>query len=150
MSIQIRAEDHYAGFWERFSAMFIDSIILTIGGYLIGVIFGLLLVGLGVDLGTIQTNAEGFGSILGIVEGWLYYTLLESSTKQATLGKMIMGIFVTDLNGNRISFGRANGRYWGKCVSFITLYIGFIMAGFTQKKQALHDIMAGTLLIKKD
>ena len=80
---------------------------------------------------------------------WLYFTLLESSLKQATLGKLALGIIVTDLNIKRISFGIANGRYWGKIVSAIILLIGFIMAGLTKKKQALHDIMAGTLVVKK-
>ena len=61
---------------------------------------------------------------------------------------MALGIIVTDLDGNQISFGRANGRYWSKIVSSITLLIGYIMAGFTEKKQALHDIIAGTLVLK--
>ncbi|PIU61543.1 MAG: hypothetical protein COS84_11160 [Armatimonadetes bacterium CG07_land_8_20_14_0_80_40_9] len=56
---------------------------------------------------------------------------------------------VTDLNGNRVSFGRANGRYWSKIVSGIILAIGFVMAGFTERKQALHDIIAGCLVLKK-
>ena len=79
---------------------------------------------------------------------WLYFALLESSAKQGTLGKMALGIRVTDLDGNRISFGRATGRYFAKFISAIILYIGFIMAAFTAKKQALHDIIASTLVIK--
>ena len=62
---------------------------------------------------------------------------------------MALGIIVTDLNGNPISFGKANGRYWGKIISTLILLIGYIMAAFTEKKQALHDMMAGTLVIKK-
>ncbi len=143
----------YAGFWRRFVATLIDGIILTIGGAVIGAIIGgiigFVLGALETDMDTIQVVAGVTGYIIGTVLNWLYFTLLESSSKQATLGKMAIGIIVTDLNGSRISFGKANGRYWGKIVSTIILLIGFIMAGFTQKKQALHDIMARTLVVKK-
>ena len=80
---------------------------------------------------------------------WLYFAFLESSPTQATLGKMIVGIVVTDLNGNRVSFSTASGRYWSKIASGATLLFGFLMTGFTRKKQALHDIMAGCLVLKK-
>ncbi|NES73302.1 MAG: serine/threonine protein kinase, partial [Okeania sp. SIO2D1] len=80
---------------------------------------------------------------------WFYVTRLESLPIKATFGKRIMGIIVTDLNGNPISFARANGRYFAKTISLITLLIGFIMAAFTEKKQALHDKIAGTLVVKK-
>lgn len=144
---------NYAGFWRRFVAMFLDRIILTIGGLIIGVILGVM-IGLfggamGIDITTIQAIGWVVGCIIDLVLNWLYFTLFESSSKQATLGKMALGIVVTDLNGNRISFGRANGRYWGKIVSTIILFIGFIMVAFTQKKQGLHDIMARTLVVKK-
>ena len=72
---------------------------------------------------------------------------MESSSKQATLGKLALGIVVTDLNGNRISFGRATGRYFGKIVSGMIFAIGYIMAGITERKQALHDIMASCLVV---
>ncbi len=74
---------------------------------------------------------------------------MESSSQQATLGKIALGIMVTDLSGNRISFARASGRHFTKILSGIILYIGFIMAGFTEKKQALHDIIADCLVVKK-
>ncbi|MEB3339827.1 RDD family protein [Okeania sp.] len=83
------------------------------------------------------------------VLNWFYFTRRESSPAKATIGKKIMGIVVTDLNGNLISFGRANTRYFAKTISLITLLIGFIMAAFTKKKQALHDKIAGTLVVKK-
>ena len=142
----------YAGFWRRVVAMLIDTIILTIGGFILGAILGVMI---GVSLITngmtampkIFTGVAGF--IIGITLNWLYFTLLESSFKQATLGKMALGIIVTDINGNRISLRRANGRYWGKWLSGMTIGVGYIMAGFTQKKQALHDIIAETLVVKK-
>jgi uncharacterized RDD family membrane protein YckC len=91
-----------------------------------------------------------FGAILLIIVAlWLYYALMESSSKQATLGKLALGIVVTDLNGNRISFGRATGRYFGKIVSGMIFAIGYIMAGFTEKKQALHDMIASCLVVLK-
>ena len=103
-------------------------------------------------------DAALVGTLLGVyfiivcmagVISWLYWSLMESSAKQATLGKMALGIKVTDLNGNRIGFGKATGRFFGKILSGIILDIGFIMAGFTEKKQGLHDMIAGTLVVMK-
>ncbi len=74
---------------------------------------------------------------------------MESSPNQATLGKMALSLKVTDMNGERVTFGRATGRHFGKYVSAIILLIGFMMAGWTAKKQALHDMMAGTLVVKE-
>lgn len=88
-------------------------------------------------------------NIFTILVSWLYYAIMESSSKQGTLGKMATGLKVTDLNGNRISFGRASGRYFGRILSGIILDIGFLMIAFTQKKQGLHDMIAETLVVKK-
>ncbi len=90
-----------------------------------------------------------FFVILGMGVKWLYFTLLESSPKQATLGKMSVGIVVTDANGQRISWQRANRRYWSKTISGGILLLGFVLAGLTPKKRALHDMIAGTLVAKK-
>ena len=79
----------------------------------------------------------------------IYFAFMESSARQATLGKQALGIIVTDLNGNRIYFGKATARYFGKFISGLILGIGYIMAGFTEKKQALHDMMARCLVVKK-
>ena len=81
--------------------------------------------------------------------GWLYYALMESSAKQATLGKMALGIMVTDGQGRRVSFARATGRYFAKIISNIILYIGYIMIAFTVRKQGLHDIIADCLVVVK-
>jgi uncharacterized RDD family membrane protein YckC len=87
---------------------------------------------------------------VGIVLEWLYYALMETSKFQGTLGKMALGLIVTDLNGQPINFGRATGRNFGNLISrYFTLYIGFMMAGWTQQKQALHDMMAGCLVLRK-
>jgi uncharacterized RDD family membrane protein YckC len=129
-------QSHYAGFWLRALAVIIDSLIFILAGVIIGFI-----------LGAMGGSAKSLDIPFFIIS-WLYYTLMESSTKQATIGKMVLGISVTDLSGNRISFGRATGRYFSKIISGIIFCIGYIMAAFTAKKQALHDIMASTLVIK--
>jgi len=81
---------------------------------------------------------------------WLYFALWESSSKQATVGKLILKIRVTDAMGNRITFGRASARYFAKFVSNLTIFIGYLMAAFTQKNQALHDIIAETLVLRSN
>lgn len=154
----------YAGFWKRFVAYVIDSIIVGIGGIVILIPF---FAAIGVSVFSMN-NTDSYSDsgeavrfllamlaayvllIVGILAaGWLYFALMESSGQQGTLGKMAISIKVTDLSGNRISFGRASGRYFGKIVSSLALGIGYLMAGFTQQKQALHDIIAGCLVINK-
>jgi uncharacterized RDD family membrane protein YckC len=84
------------------------------------------------------------------VLGWLYYASMESSAYQGTLGKMALGLIVTDMQGRRISFGRASGRFFAKLLTgLIPFFVGYIMAGFTEKKQALHDIIASCLVLRK-
>jgi uncharacterized RDD family membrane protein YckC len=85
-----------------------------------------------------------------IVASWLYFALMESSARQATVGKIALGLYVTDLQGRRLSFGRATGRFFAKIITgLVPLFIGYIMAGFTARKQALHDMIAGCLVLKK-
>jgi uncharacterized RDD family membrane protein YckC len=82
--------------------------------------------------------------------GWLYFAGMESSARQATIGKSAMSLRVTNYEGQRISFGHATGRFFAKIVSgLIPFAIGYIMAAFTEKKQALHDLIAGTLVLRK-
>ena len=135
----------YAGFWRRFAAVLIDGIIIGIASSIvrygiIGTIAG----------GSLSTGAAAAYEIVYLAAFWLYYTLMEASSRQATIGKMALGIIVTDLDGRRISWGRANARFFSKILSYITIYIGFIMAGFTEKKQGLHDMIAGTLVVVKN
>ena len=135
----------YAGFWKRFAALILDTIIFIIPTFIIGLIFGIPLSA--TNLG--EEGIEGLANVFGLFLGWLYNSIMDSSSKQGTLGKMALGIKVTDLNGNRIGFGKATGRYFGKILSVITLCIGYMMAGFTEKKQGLHDMMAGCLVVNK-
>lgn len=136
----------YAGFWLRFAAYVIDAIIAWIILTILFLIFG---------FGNLffrdpeAINPRMWGA-LGFVylAVFLYFPVMESSKWQATLGKRAVGIIVTDINGNRISFLKALGRTLGKILSALVVYIGFIMAGFTDKKQALHDFLANTLVVK--
>jgi uncharacterized RDD family membrane protein YckC len=145
----------YSGFWRRFVAMMIDGFVFTpIAIALLAStgIFGIILHS-GEDFESVGAAMFGL-SVLGMllllsVGSWLYHTVMESSRYQGTLGKLALGSIVTDLNGQRISFARANGRFFGKWLSGAIFNIGFLMAAFTEKKQALHDIIAGTLVIQK-
>ena len=150
----IQTEFAYAGFWLRVMAYLIDAIIL---GFAFGVfVFVPLMRGFvyvnGMSFPDVMRAMGpriGMARLVSFVGGWLYYALLESSRWQATLGKQLLGLEVVDLKGRRVSFARASGRYFGMIVSALIFCIGFLMAGFTQKKQALHDMMAGCLVIKK-
>jgi len=144
-----RARVHYAGFWRRVGAYFIDGLIMSPVSW--GISF--LAIVIGASVAEDEDLGAGIGLLIGaillIVLAWIYFAAMESSSKQATLGKMALGIIVTDLKGHRISFGKATGRHFGKIVSGIILYIGFIMVAFTEKKQGLHDMMAGCLVVVK-
>lgn len=148
----------YAGFWLRFVAWIIDTIILWIVSSFITLPIvaatGLREMILNHPPQTPEELIALMGTIwkiaiLGIVIKWLYYALLESSAWQATIGKLTLGLKVTDMAGHRVSFGRATGRFFGKIISAFILMIGYIMAGFTAQKQALHDMMAGCLVMRK-
>lgn len=134
----------YANFGQRFVAAFVDNIIMQIGVFAVSFGIGIA----GASAGADETMLEVMGGLSGLVIGWLYYALQESSEARATLGKKMMGILVVDMTGDRISFGQATGRHFGKIVSGILCLAGYIMQPFTEKKQALHDIMAGTLVVK--
>ncbi len=152
----------YAGFWLRFVAHLIDNLITGFVGFFIALPFigGIVFSGISMDhlsdtdAGTFIGIASILGSVLGLVlssiaVGWLYFALMESSKNQATLGKMALNLKVTDMEGNPVSFGRASLRYFGKILSGMIMMIGYILAGLTEKKQALHDMIAGCLVIRK-
>jgi uncharacterized RDD family membrane protein YckC len=144
----------YGGFWIRFVAFVVDSIIVRVVTFP----FAAVLTAAGIlhrgarfgridtpeDVIPIVTAALGTLTVFWILN-WLYEALLTSSEWQATLGKKMLNLRVTDEAGNRISFARASGRHFAKYLSYFLL-IGFIMAAFTDRKRALHDIIAGTLV----
>ena len=137
----------YAGFWKRFAALILDYFVVVILAVLAGAIVGLLY---GIASSSVnKETAEGLGGLTGLAMWWLYYALMESSGKQATLGKMALGIKVVDRHGGRISFARATGRHLAKLLSGMILMIGYMMAGFTSRKQALHDMVAGCLVVNR-
>ena len=151
----------YAGFWRRLAAALIDGLIMSAVQWVIQ----LILTGVGViDMNDLISDFEAnpdsvdFGQFLAVI--WiisgvmfiiqmLYFSIMESSSKQATLGKMVLGIVVTDADGKRISLGRSLGRNLGKIVSQIILFIGYFMVAFTKKKQGLHDMMANCVVVVK-
>jgi uncharacterized RDD family membrane protein YckC len=152
----------YAGFWLRVVAHLIDGLLAGIG-FAVLVMIGIAMVGVGhfKDLAQEGNSPDSFFTpdVIGIifvlvtttvVMVWLYYAGMESSAYQGTLGKMALGLIVTDLEGRRITFGRASGRYFCKIITgLIPLGIGYAMAGFTEKKQALHDMIASCLVLRK-
>jgi len=153
----------YAGFWLRFVACILDWFVSGIGFLVllipIAVISGaaaaLSRIDSGEDIGDsptvflIVSIALGFFGIM-LLADWLYYALSESSSWQGTVGKRLLNLKVTDLGGQRISFARASGRYFSRIIThMITLEIGFILAGFTEKKQAVHDMIASCLVLRR-
>jgi uncharacterized RDD family membrane protein YckC len=139
----------YAGFLKRFLAAILDSILLGVINTVVGLIVGFVLgMALGGGEGT-EAIAGLVGFVVGAVIGWVYFAGMESSDAQATVGKMALGIKVTDLDGAPVSFLRATGRHFGKYLSMIIFGIGFLMVAFTQRKQGLHDILAGCLVVRK-
>jgi uncharacterized RDD family membrane protein YckC len=141
----------YGGFWIRVIAAIIDAIVVRVVAWPIGMLFGLGgLAGMmgGMPHGGAGLHVLGGGVVIVLIifGSWLYEAFMLSSPYQATLGKMIFGMKVTDLSGNRISFARATGRHFAKWLSGMMLCIGFIMVGLTERKQGLHDMLAGTLV----
>lgn len=157
---------NYAGFWLRFAAYIIDQFIIGVAGFIIAVPIILGIIAFGLNLDGIRHPREFFahdgllmvGGIIGlimlaimlsIVMKWLYYALMESSKYGGTVGKIAVSIKVVDIDGNRVTFARATGRYFSRIITNMTLLIGYILAGFTEKKQALHDMIASCLVVKK-
>lgn len=146
---------NYAGFWRRCAAYGIDFVILIIPTViLLASIPALRHQGTGVD----PMNRPSSGLSVALQAGlllfsltisWLYYALQESSSTQATVGKQIMGMKVIDLHGNRICFDRASVRFFGKILSSFILSVGYLMVAFTSRKQALHDMLADTLVVMR-
>lgn len=154
---------NYAGFWRRFVAVVIDGIL--IGCIQVFVLVPLLAaVGISfasnvenVDVNDPENVAGMMGAIMAAAGAtWilttaiqvLYFTFMESSKFQATVGKMALGMKVTDVNGVKLDFTKALVRNLCRIISGMIFFIGYIMAAFTEKKQALHDMIAGTLVVK--
>jgi uncharacterized RDD family membrane protein YckC len=152
----------YGGFWLRFLAYLIDGAVIMLGIFVVAIPL-VFLTGLGTLLSRIRPeedfNDAGFWLIIALIfllatvslaVTWLYHALMESSEWQATVGKKVLDLVVTDLAGRRVSFWRATGRHFAKIVSNMIYPFGHIMAGFTGQKQALHDMIAGCLILRRD
>lgn len=153
----------YAGFWLRFLAFLIDNVVMGFAFVLI-LIPLIFLTGLQGFIGEFHPDEElndaGIFMLIGLfflvatvslLLTWLYHALMESSEWQATLGKKALGLVVTDMAGERVSFGRSTGRHFAKMITnLIPAFIGYIMAGFTAKKQAVHDMLAGCLVLRRN
>ena len=137
----------YAGFWRRVAASIIDSFVMAaVGGTLLGA--HIFLKEMRIVDGDVEIVSLVLVGATFFLFTWLYPTLMESSSRGGTLGKMAIGIAVRDAEGRKVSFLRALGRHFVKQLSFLTLGIGLLMAGFTGKKQALHDIVASCVVVK--
>jgi uncharacterized RDD family membrane protein YckC len=144
----------YAGFWRRFVAVFLDGLILTFITFPINLVMHIPMFGWmngepSYDEILTMLNASLGAMALATLVAWLYYALLESSRLQGTLGKVALNICVTDLAGRRISFGRASGRYFSRWITNLTIGIGYLIQLFTRRRQALHDLIAGTVIVRR-
>ena len=142
----------YAGFWVRFCAVLIDSVVVTVGAGILGIIIGIAIALVSPD--TLENPVfdilTGLGGSIG---GAAYFVFMHSSSKQATLGKMAMGLKVTDLDGERIGVGKSFLRLIGTVVSAVVLMPGYLMwpgnqVAFTERKQFYHDKIAGTFVVR--
>jgi uncharacterized RDD family membrane protein YckC len=159
----------YGGFWIRFVAYLVDGLIIGVPMTVIIVVV-VMIFGAGsfAALKSLPANMDPeqvqnqlgpmIAALIGayalffvgaIIISWLYFAMMESSERQATFGKAMLNLRVADANGNRLSFGHASGRFFSKIITgMVPFFIGYIMAGFTQKKQELHDFIAGTVVIR--
>ena len=153
---------HYAGFWIRFVAYLIDQIVISVVSFvfvLMGIVMSFGSFSSLEDLENIEdiepaTSVALLGgwlvlAMLFSIGQWLYFAFMESSASRGTLGKMAVGLQVVDRGGETVTFARATGRYFGKILSGMIMGIGYIMAAFTGKKQALHDILADTYVVRQ-
>jgi uncharacterized RDD family membrane protein YckC len=153
----------YAGFWLRVVAYLLDSLIIGVAMIAVCVPLFFLFGGLAFIRSLPQNHGEpgpefifqilafeGIFILIALLGCWFYYAYFESSSWQATVGKKVMNLYVTDLNTNPVSFGRASGRFFAKIITgLIPLGIGYILAGVTEKKQALHDMIASCLVLRR-
>ncbi|MFB2982370.1 RDD family protein [Microseira sp. BLCC-F43] len=143
-------EMQYANIGKRFLAFLLDLIISFV---LASIVYALLLAFFSALLTSVTTSSEAsnqLGFLILIVVGWLYHSINHNSPRQATLGKRAFELIVCDLNGNKISFARATGRYFAFVFFTLSALADFLPVPFTQKSQALHDLIAGTVVIEKN
>lgn len=139
------ATPKYAGFWVRFAATLLDGIFLQVAFYILGFVVGIAIFTIDADI-EIDSKDPIF-VFISIAIFLIYEVGMTASKFQGTFGKKIVNIKVVDENGNRLSLGRSVGRYFTKWLSAVSLLIGFMMAGWTKKKRALHDLLVNTYVV---
>jgi uncharacterized RDD family membrane protein YckC len=144
----------FAGFWLRAAAYLIDTVLISLVGGLIASFYptSFLKFPDGAAASNPFTSLPQLtpaAFVITITATWLYYTIFEASTWQATPGKRVLKIYVTDMNGHRLTFPRAAARNGAKLISSLTFLVGYLVAAFTEKKQALHDILSSCLVLRK-
>ena len=142
----------FAGFWKRFAAAIIDGVLIVfVCSSLKWTLAEALMLkpGFNLDYEESQSIAYILWSVYLILIRWSYYAGMESSPLKATLGKLAVGIYVTDEHGERIAFGQASARFFGKAISGMIFGVGYLMAGFTERKQALQDQISRCFVLKK-
>jgi uncharacterized RDD family membrane protein YckC len=139
-------EFQYAGFWQRFGAYGLDIFLVTTCSFVTTLIYGLITVGAGKELPTAEPDP--MSSFLSLFLYLTYFAVFESSELKATPGKLAMGIQVVDRSGQGISLGRAYLRFFCCFFNYLTFTFGYLLAGVTRQKVALHDVLAKTLVIQ--
>jgi uncharacterized RDD family membrane protein YckC/Tfp pilus assembly major pilin PilA len=131
----------YAGFWKRSAAAALDIVVLLVPMVIIGIVAALL-------TGP-RSKVTAVADMAALLVPWLYFAAMESGPTQATVGKLVFGLRVVGMDGQRLSFLQASTRFWGKILSVLSLGFGFLMVGITHRKQALHDVIARCLVLNR-
>jgi len=135
----------YAGFWVRFGAAVLDGFILALPAF---VVIGVLAAALGRAEDAAVTVLLAY--VVPILAAWLYFAGMESGARGATLGKRAFHLQVLGADRReRIGFGRASARFFGRYLSMLVLYVGYLMQPFTARRQALHDLVSGTVVVSR-
>jgi uncharacterized RDD family membrane protein YckC len=146
----VPAAPRYGGFWRRVASSTVDGLIFAFPSAILRVLAGLPM---GLTLRPLDDRDMGRAlmvSLLCWVGSWLYCALLESSGAQGTLGQQLLGLQVTDLSGRRISFGRASGRFFSQLLTLLICGVGYLFNLWTSRRQTLHDMIAGCVLVRPE
>ncbi len=142
----------YAGILRRFLAFLVDSLVVVLATFVLFFPLFLLSAVLSFFVEALLLPFATLGSMtfgpFAFFLGWIYFAWLESSEKGATIGKRLLGVRVVDEGGGRIGFGRATVRHFAKILSAMPMMLGFVLALFTRKNQALHDLLAETVVVR--
>lgn len=145
-------DNAYAGFWRRLKAWIVDLVLVMVTTCVVAIVVGFILA---ITIGLVIKDKDYanqifsvIGNVIGLITYCSYFIGFEISKLQATPGKLLFGIKVTDIENQKIGFFRAASRLFGKFLSGFLLGLGFLICDFTAKKQALHDILANTLVVR--